>query len=467
MAARVVFVTHSQALVPVVEGLLPNETDPVTAAEMVRTVVTFGRPEALATADAAAKRLENQVRIALLEACARMHPERLGTLLADAPGGMAIDALMLAIGQHQEMAGHFAAIARERGSFWLGFLTSMHNVSMPVDGAALIAGLDSPAETTRQDTAYYVSFVAGHPGDALDKAALIHAADGAEADGALTWERAYRELARRALGRPARPIDWAALFEPLSPGDRSRYMAYINGSLLRSERRVVEKLAGQAMDGDEWYRSKASHDAADAFKAKTRVLPTFVAAQLPGMMAVTGCSSPDEDWIVVGEIAYGPDGRPRAIRPAPGRVNAACAATANIAFQVTIASRLQAIVPGVSDGVVLPFNRVFLKCAQQPGDPVARTTTRSGASRLPPKPLTPFSVKYPPTLRPHEVNGVVQVRLLVTSAGCASDAETLSSLHPLLDFEALRAVYSTKYSPSTVDGQPESVYLIWNAWFRP
>jgi TonB-like protein len=160
------------------------------------------------------------------------------------------------------------------------------------------------------------------------------------------------------------------------------------------------------------------------------------------------------------------DGRaPSGLRP--GCVNPACAAAANIAFEVTIASRLQAILPGVSDGVVLPFNRVFLKCAQLPADPVATTTTRSGASRLPPKPLTPLSVKYPPTLRPHEVNGVVQVRLLVTSAGCASDAETLSSLHPLLDFEALRAVYSTRYSPSTVDGKPESVYLIWNAWFRP
>jgi TonB family protein len=466
MAARVTFVTRAALAVPSVPRALAAETDDRAAAEMTRVVATFDGAAQLESLVAAARSHGPATRAALLESLARSHP----ALLVKVSGNQSFDdaslapALVVASALHVAERAVIARAAVARGpGLWASYLRGMHEHLVPVEPVVLQDTLAAPDERLRTATAYHVAMLAGHIHGA-DRAVLAAAADGAEAGTATTWERAYREIARRALKRPARQVDWATLLgrEPEN-GGRSRFDG-INATLLREDRDTVQALVG-TLPGAEYYVGSAGRDHPESRYQKTRTIDSRLAGLLPGLRALFGCSTPDARLFAAATMIYHPDGRARLVRTGEVLLPEGCASAAHVVFLLTIAPSTQPVLPQASDGIYLPFVPEYLACAETPAEPTH--DAMPGPRHVMPRPRSRLEPEYPKGRRHLGIAGTVKVEAEVTSRGCVKAAETLSSLDPILDAQTLRAVLSATFDPMTIDGRPVSSRVVLGVTFKP
>jgi hypothetical protein len=467
-AARVAFVSRARLVIPHVLPALDRETDDRATAELVRIVATFDAEASFARLRDLATSRGVEAQAALLESFARSQPRLLGRLAGEQAGldpAMLARALVLSSAQHPAERGALARAALLGGRpLWPAFLRLMRAEMVPVDPAVLKDGLASPDEALRTDSAYHVAVGSGRA-DGLDKGVLAAAADGADTGDAATWERAYRELARRALQRPPRAVDWAALLAGDAAEQRASRFTDVNASLLGADRERVETIVGGTLVGAEWYGSKAAHDHPESRVQKTRTLSPEVSRLIPDLLAVFGCRERGRSSFAAAEIFYGPDGRPRVVRPGEARLDAACASAAHTAFLVTIAAPTQPVLPQTSDGLYLPFTQEYVACVGQPLESAQQALP--GADRVLPRPRERLTPDYPKVLKPLRISGIVRAEAEVTSRGCVRAVETVSSLDPLLDVETLRTVLAAPFEPMTIAGRAVASRVIVSVTFKP
>jgi hypothetical protein len=467
-AARVTFVARARLVMPHVLPALGREADDRAAAELVRIVASFDGEASFAQLLAAAASRGPDVQAALAESLARSQP-RLLVRLAGQQAGLdpmiLTRALVLSSAQHAAEGGTLARAALSSGHpVWPAFLRLMQAEQVSVDPAVLKEGLASSDGTLRTESARYVAVQAGRE-HGLNRGMIAAAADGAATGDETTWERAYRELARRALQRPPRAVDWAALLESDPVGARASRFTDINASLLGADRARVEAVVGGPLVGAEWYGSKAARDHPESRVQKTRTLSPDVSRLLPDLLEVFGCRARGKSSLAAAEIFYGPDGRPRVVRPGEARLDEACASAAHTAFLVTIAAPLQPVLPRTSDGLFLPFTPEYLACVSQPLE--EERPALPGADWVLPRPRERLTPDYPKALKPLKIAGIVRAEVEVTSRGCARAVETVSSLDPLLDVETLRTVLAAPFEPMTIAGRPVASRVIVSVTFKP
>jgi protein TonB len=78
----------------------------------------------------------------------------------------------------------------------------------------------------------------------------------------------------------------------------------------------------------------------------------------------------------------------------------------------------------------------------------------AGLSDRDPLPLVRVEPEYPPQARQRKLEGWVQVRFTISTAGSVKDAAVVKSSHSLFERNALQAVSKWKYQPQLQDGKP-------------
>jgi protein TonB len=78
----------------------------------------------------------------------------------------------------------------------------------------------------------------------------------------------------------------------------------------------------------------------------------------------------------------------------------------------------------------------------------------AGLADREPLPLVRVEPEYPPQARQRKLEGWVQVRFTISTAGSVKDAAVVKSSHAVFERNALQAVNKWKYQPQLVGGKP-------------
>jgi protein TonB len=78
----------------------------------------------------------------------------------------------------------------------------------------------------------------------------------------------------------------------------------------------------------------------------------------------------------------------------------------------------------------------------------------AGLADRAPLPLVRVEPQYPPQAQRRKLEGWVQVRFTISTAGSIKDAVVLKSSHSLFERSALTAVSKWKYQPQLAAGKP-------------
>jgi protein TonB len=78
----------------------------------------------------------------------------------------------------------------------------------------------------------------------------------------------------------------------------------------------------------------------------------------------------------------------------------------------------------------------------------------AGLADREPLPLVRVDPDYPPAARQRRLEGWVQVRFTISTAGSVKDASVVQSSHAVFEKSALQAVSKWKYQPQLVGGKP-------------
>ena len=88
------------------------------------------------------------------------------------------------------------------------------------------------------------------------------------------------------------------------------------------------------------------------------------------------------------------------------------------------------------------------------GDGRGALAFNAGLSDRDPLPLVRVEPEYPPQARQRRLEGWVQVRFTISTAGSVKDAAVVKSSHALFERNAVQAVNKWKYQPQLRGGQP-------------
>ena len=88
------------------------------------------------------------------------------------------------------------------------------------------------------------------------------------------------------------------------------------------------------------------------------------------------------------------------------------------------------------------------------GDGRGALAFSAGLSDRDPLPLVRVEPEYPPQARQRRLEGWVQVRFTISTAGSVRDAVVVKSSHALFERNAVQAVSKWKYQPQLSEGKP-------------
>jgi protein TonB len=88
------------------------------------------------------------------------------------------------------------------------------------------------------------------------------------------------------------------------------------------------------------------------------------------------------------------------------------------------------------------------------GDGGGALAFNAGLADREPLPLVRVEPEYPPQARQRKVEGWVQVRFTISTAGSVKDAVVVKSSHAMFERNAIQAVNKWKYQPQLVGGKP-------------
>jgi hypothetical protein len=481
VAARVAFVTMSKGLAPGLISTLAKEEHAPTAAEQVRTLMAlFGEPGDAIILNAV-KRIGGPTVIAMAESLARTRP-------LDIPKHMPMFAAMPArdlreVGatlstacvQHPAHAEEIllAVMATKNEDLLKEVLSAMRDTARPVPSSVLLRALKSDEEYQRVLAVWHLFFSNDEgdpiPEDVMAAAAPQPIAAGTPA-GALTWDAFVRELFSRQRGTPATKADWAGMLALDAYKERVKKLNFrAHAWLTDAELNAIGAVRGDR-EADGMRRSARQRDwetlkVPEARTWNMRTMPVFAKGLLTDLMQIHGCRPSRAELFAAGDVKYRPDGRAQTISVSQTHMSGSCVAFVNAAMMLTIASLDHPVAPDLVDRVIVLLDPAFLACAD---DPFAPSHPRGAdLAFVMPKVTREPRVQYPDTLM--RVAGmpdvVVTLRVRVTHTGCISSAETMRSVLPAFDLEAIQAMFGAKMTPATLGGEPVDTYVTYSVRF--
>jgi TonB family protein len=476
VAARIAFVTQSKGLASALISAVAKEEHAHTAAEQVRAlmgllgapgdqivlraVTRVGGPTVTAMADSLARTRPADIPGLLPTLVPLANPRELGAALATA------------CAQHPSSANDIlqAILAAKQPYLFESVIESLREAARPVPAAVLMQALQSPEAQYRSAVIWHL-FFASTTGDAIPDevvaAAAKPVATGTAAAG-LTWDDYGRELLGRYRGSQPTAADWAGLMSLPENIYKARALpieAYAR--MTNAELKVVDTARGDNKAGA---LRRAGRDAKRTDKeveARTQVMrtiPVFAKGLVADMLAVNGCRPPSDAHFAAGNMTYRPDGAAKSIELIQAAMPKECQAFVRGMMVLTLASPGHPIVPDLADYVLLPFERRFLECVN---DPVPPARPRElDMTYEPPRDGRVPSPNYPEAARRiNSSGGVVRLRARLSHTGCVTGVETIRSVHPLYDFEAIQAMIQGRYTPAKINGTPVDSFVNWSIQF--
>ena len=119
----------------------------------------------------------------------------------------------------------------------------------------------------------------------------------------------------------------------------------------------------------------------------------------------------------------------------------------------------------MADRVLLLFEPAYLACADDPFTPIRPRGADLPFTRA--KPTRRPTVSYPNEMRR---SGMPDTRGRASGAGvshtgCVSSAETFRSVLPAFDLAAIQSMFTTKWEPATLGGQPVDSFVTYSVRF--
>lgn len=270
--------------------------------------------------------------------------------------------------------------------------------------------------------------------------------------------------------------------------DSSSATAILQAVLDAKNPKLLEALVSSVRDNisgapNEWTASEGRYDDPDTLKrllddmmrpsksrpAPTqmmRTIPVFAKGLLGDLLQVTGCRAPNEETFAIGDVTYFPEGGPKSIKVVQMDMAGDCRRFVNAMMKLTIALPERPVTPEFADRIVLLFNRQYLACADDPFPPV-QPRARPDSKITPPARKRQPDIMFPKAAEQHSMRGVVRLGIRLSHTGCIGSAETLRSINPVLDLASIRGVFTAKYAPGLLDGQPVEIRLIYDVSFAP
>jgi TonB family protein len=199
-----------------------------------------------------------------------------------------------------------------------------------------------------------------------------------------------------------------------------------------------------------------------ATNPRVRLLPWVVATLARDILQVTGCKLAKDTPFIAAHIDYRPTGTIAKAALESRFLSESCQRVGRV-LSMLIVAPWGPIEPGVKEIVVMAFDPEWLECLE--GRVTAAKRTARGVVRVgeagvtAPQKMRNVNPVYPARARSERVQGIVVLEALITTEGCVSELGVARSVHPQLDFAALRAVMGWRYAPALVDGVPAPVFM--------
>jgi TonB family protein len=346
-----------------------------------------------------------------------------------------------------------------------------------LDAGVLVAALAEQDETLRAEAYWHLALVQVTQGKLDDRvtAALTDPEFQRSVDlaGRLTFE-----LLQRTLGsKPVELADWITALDQQK--ERAPYAAKLHlepGLFRLLERRELEALS-LATRGD----PKALRD--DAKQVRLPTAAPAVDADFVGtvdgfpkgfvqrVLEASGCAPARAHGLVLGQIIFSADGRPRrtALMDTKRSAELGGPPECTEAGRVLLGSTLSAgWIPERPKTMLVILDPDVLGCLAEPYVQPSRkmaSTDESGFSQVliqgtitEPKKTRNVAPIYPSNARDQRIQGVVILQALIAPTGCVSSVEVLRGV-PALNWEAVRAVMKWRYTPTLLNGIPVPVFM--------
>jgi TonB family protein len=470
VAARVLGIGRVRGAIPKLRSTLEGERDEAVAAELFRALLYFSDPENVSTVEARLPTAPWSAVESYLSWLITSRPddaaERLERLFKARPREDFAHASALVVRSVTRLSKERdralrGLLATEGPSAWRAVLDALGSDIAAADGAVMQQALASANEAIRRETVWALvarlSKSEAIPANVLDAALPAKEPIAAEAATSIGWEAFGRELVARRH-RQVRTPDRSHVIrsEGASHQSDTRLLLPLQETL-PAERDAASELLGErnvakAPPTPAPEPSPESNPRRGQLAVRTIEVPW--PGLFPDLVKLTGCPVTTTLRIGMFEISYRPDGRPQAVGMVPAELPPECAPALAALARLTIADPLYSIVDGEKQYVVVLISSEHLACLGADGPtPPRRESERVTPGRIKqPTKTRDVRPRYPPAAQDARVQGMVVAEALLSAAGCVTKVKVLRSVHPLLDFEAVRAVSQWRFTPTRVNG---------------
>ena len=282
--------------------------------------------------------------------------------------------------------------------------------------------------------------------------------------------RIVYELVSRAIGRPADTGErWLASLRQRSSMTSERLGLPAVRALLRPDEltalAAAHNVTINASSGTASMLVGRSRTAIDPSFTTVGGYPTgFVSSVFKAVNCSPSSAARQGAGGAAADVMFGADGRVTQLATVNTAASDACMEAAQVLFKTYVPP--QATIRGDAQRalLMLPFDADFVACHDVPLGVASSAgfsvvlSKQSGEMR-PPKLTRDRKPLYTPQALEEGVTGVVLLESVVTATGCVRSVRVLASLHPQLDWQAIRAVTAWRFAPATLNGKPVSMII--------
>jgi TonB family protein len=478
-AARVAHVGFVKTVAPAIRQALEVETDADAAREQIRALAALAPAEEDAFLRRAAARFAGRLDFALLEALARTRHAAVVDLLLDSSNSFAIDraqeAELVLLGSRltPEAGIRYADAVLDRADAdrWKAFLAAAAFRKISLPDLVLSSGIASREPEIAGRSAWALA-VAHASGESLGTMVPEGIAPPASTNPDVGF--AFR-LARRRVGDSFETDSaWIASLEDrahetiadsIGPYDPILFLLSVverDAVRKRWELRNPGKTLKQG--GDARWVPRQPTVKPEVETASLRAVTDLPRGVLQDALAISSCR-PDKDGLFGAySVRYNVEGRPLQVTSLDVSVSKACDLAARNLVLLTIAPRSALpvkqrpeILLGVAgEGCVGELDEIPVA---GPGAVGHSQIQRVGGDVEAPVLVKRAEPEYPAEARRAGLEGVVILEAVISENGCVREVVVSKSAGPLLDFQAMRAVFQWRYKPAQLNGRPVRVYL--------
>jgi TonB family protein len=487
-AARVINASGTIALLKPLETALAVEQDEPAAREEILALAMLGGAATDAALLTAAARFKGEGADLVASAIARARGKQALALLPQLrQHGFKMDASFLAWATRGGTDGLTSAasyaVRDGDADTWEAALRLGRQKGAVLDPGVIIAALGAQQERLRAETYWHLALVQVAQGKLDDRvtAALAGPETPLPADpaGRLTFELLQRTLGRKRVAL----TEWVTtLGQEKEPAPYASKLVQEQGLLPYLEQGELEALS-LATRGDPKALGSVAKQARVEPPAPTSAadfvgtITGFPNGFVQGVLEATECAPARAHGVVLGQIIFSADGRPRRTALTDPKRSAELGGPPECteAGRVLLGSTLgDAWTPEHPKTILVVLDPDVLGCLAEP--PVQASvrvaadgdgdSEESSPQRIKePKKTRNVAPVYPRNAIQQRVQGVVILEAVISPTGCIRSVEVQRGV-PALNWEAIRAVMRWRYTPTLLNGIPVPVIMTVTVSFK-